>query len=144
MQYLASGNIAVADSTHFHRFSNGDNDFPNWGDGSWLYSDTMTANANLPGLPLTNANMGLIKNHAKIIAEGIPAHSAPTGSQPIPAFPLLDNVDLDTTVRDSIFWPSRDDPDRRNRWLHSDYLNPSLPHVWKLYNLCVKQINRMP
>jgi hypothetical protein len=46
----------------FHRFSSGDSDFPNWGNGSWLYGDTSTANANLPELPLTSASMGLIKN----------------------------------------------------------------------------------
>ncbi len=127
----------------FRNFLDGDDDYPDWQDGSWLGGSQAEANARLPVLPLAGADRGAILNHAKILAEAIPAHSEPTGSQPVPVFPLLNNIDLDVVVRDPLFWPVREDTAQRNRWLHSDYLKPALPHVWKFFNLCVTEINRI-
>ncbi len=128
----------------FRPFDSSDSDFPAWGDGSWLYGSTEEANDHLVEVPVGGATMNLFKNHAKILAEGIPAHSPPVGSQPIQSMRLLDNVDLDKEVRHKDFWPHRDPSERRNRWLHSDYANPALAYVFKLYSLCVNQINKMP
>lgn len=128
----------------FRPFDSSDSDFPAWGDGSWLYGSTEEANDYLVDIPTRGAPMNLFKNHAKILAEGIPAHSPPVGSQPIQSMRLLDNVDLDKEVRHKDFWPHRDPSERRNRWLHSDYAKPALAYVIKLYSLCVNQINKMP
>jgi hypothetical protein len=147
MSTQEAGLIALDSLTHepfFHRFSSGDSDFPTWGDGSWLYGDAATANAHLPRVPFANASMDKIKNHAKVIAEAIPAHSAPAGSNPLPVFPLLQNVDLDREVRDPSHWPQRDDPAKRDRWLHSDYMKPALSHVSKFYKHLVNRIILLP
>ena len=136
--------VELVSEPFFRNFHESDNDFPAWGDSSWLGGSALEANAHLPMLPLGGSDIDTIKNHAKIIAEAIPAHSAPTGSQPIASFPLLNNIDLDSVVRDPVFWPARESSSQRNRWLHSDYMKPALPHVWKFFNLCVKEINQLP
>ena len=115
--------------------------FPSWNDGAWLYGETATANSHLPPLPLSGAEPALIWNHARIMAEAIPAHSAPVGSQPLRSLPLLGNFDMDSIFRDPSFWPARDDVRQRDRWLHSDYLNPAYAYVGELYTLCVNYIN---
>jgi len=43
--------------------------------------------------------------------------------------------------RDSSFWPDRANPIKDDRWLHSDYLSPSLPHVFNLYEDLVERRN---
>ena len=128
----------------FHKFSSGDGTFPAWHDGSWLYGDTHTANLYLPPVPFAGANPDLIKNHSKIIAEAIPAHSAPAGSNPLPLFTLLNNVDMDFVMRNALHWPVRGDPDKRDRWLHGDYLYPALSYVFKFYLHCVQSTNKLP
>jgi hypothetical protein len=125
----------------FHRFSSGDADFPLWGDGAWLYGDTASANERLPGHPFPGVPIDRIKNHAKVIAEAIPAHSAPAGSNPLHVLPLLDNIDMDTVFRDPASWPDRDDSEKRDRWLHGDYLYPALAHVSGFYTTCIELIN---
>jgi hypothetical protein len=128
----------------FHRFSSTDADYPDWGDGEWLYGDASGANPHLSELPPAEDSHEPFRNHARILAEGIPAHSAPAGSQPLAVLPLLSNVNLDSWVRDSRNWPHREDVGKRNRWLHSDYLLPALSHVFGLYQLCVTKINSLP
>lgn len=125
----------------FKPFSKGDPDFPDWGDGSWLYGSTGDANLHLPAIGMAGSSPDTIKNHAKILSEGLPAHSAPTGSNNLPKLPLLLNYDLDLVVRQELFWPARSPAEKQNRWLHSDYLNPALPFVAELYRICVKSIN---
>jgi hypothetical protein len=95
-------------------------------------------------VPFGDSSILLVKNHAKILAEGIPAHSAPAGSNPLPNLLLLRNIDLDQAFRNSAHWPFRDDADKRDRWLHSDYLNPALSHVAGLYLKIVNIINQIP
>jgi len=128
----------------FRPFASGDSEFPDWGDGSWLYGSIELANAHLPAIPLTGAQREHLMNHAKILAEALPAHSAPAGSQPMRNLPLLENIDMDVVYRDPAHWPSREDVDKRDRWLHSDYLNPALSFVFNLYLKCVEYINYMP
>jgi hypothetical protein len=127
----------------FTPFSDGDSDFPLWGDGQWLYGDTATANLRLPALPYISAPLDLFKNHAKILAEAIPAHSAPAGSFPISTLLLLDNIDMDQVMRIPGFWPDRGDADKNNRWLHNDYIKPAFSHVFKLYRHCVESITQL-
>ncbi|MEX0325497.1 MAG: hypothetical protein AB3N33_05360 [Puniceicoccaceae bacterium] len=128
----------------FRKFSDGDSVFPLWGDGAWLYGDTATANAHLPALPLAGASIDTLKNHAKILAEAIPAHSDPAGSNPLSNLPLLRNIDLDRDCRDPGHWPAREDAGKRDRWLHGDYLRPALSHVARFYLTCVSNINKLP
>ncbi|NDV61518.1 alpha/beta hydrolase [Puniceicoccales bacterium CK1056] len=125
----------------FRPFSSGDSDFPDWSDGSWLYGNKEEANAHLPPASFVGASPNAIKNHAKILAEGLPAHSAPAGSNSLPKLPLLLNYDLDKVIRQALFWPFRSPAEKQDRWLHSDYLNPALPFVAELYRICVKSIN---
>ncbi len=122
----------------FTPFSDGDNDFPSWGDGQWLYADTATANPYLPAPPYISAPLNLFMNHAKILAEAIPSHSAPAGSLPVSTLSLLNNIDLNDVMRNPGFWPDRGDADRNNRWLHSDYMKPALSHVYTFYKHCVE------
>ena len=128
----------------FHRFSDGDAAFPLWGDGSWLYGSTETANAHLPALPLAGSGIDRIKNHAKVLAEAIPAHSDPAGSNPLSVLPLLRNIDLDRDCRDPDHWPLREDIEKRDRWLHSDYLKPALSQVARFYLTCISYLNELP
>ena len=125
----------------FKPFSDGDPDFPDWNDGAWLYGDMDDANAHLPPDSFAGVSLGLVKNHAKILAEALPAHSNPTGSNTLPKLPLLLNYDLDTVVRKALFWPFRSPAEKKDRWLHSDYLNPALPFVADLYRICIESIN---
>lgn len=127
----------------FRPFSDGDADYPAWGNGSWLYADAATANPRLPPADFTLAGIDQIKNHAKILAEAIPAHSAPAGATPLPDLPLLRNYDMDTSFRSASDWPYRDEAEDRGRWLHSDYLNPALTYVHKVYALCSKTVNQL-
>jgi hypothetical protein len=125
----------------FRPFSAGDPDFPDWGDGQWLYQDFTTANARLPGADFSQAGRGQIMNHAKVLAEGIPATSPAAGATPLPSLFLLNNHDMDSEFRRSAFWPDRDNPAQRDRWLHSDYLNAALGHVSGLFLKSVEYIN---
>jgi hypothetical protein len=125
----------------FRPFSDGDSDFPAWADGAWLYGAMEDANARLPEPPFTSADPDAVKNHAKILAEGLPAHSSPAGSSILPKLPLLRNYDLDKAIRQVDFWPLRSPAEKQNRWLHSDYLIPALPFVAELYQICVESIN---
>jgi hypothetical protein len=134
----------LAADPFFRPFSSGDADFPAWGDGQWLYSDAASANARLPSVPMTGAPMDLVKNHAKILAEALPAHSAPAGSNPLDNLPLLRNFDADRMFRDPAHWPVRDDPGKRDRWLHSDYLDTALSHVAGLYLAIIDVIEQTP
>jgi pimeloyl-ACP methyl ester carboxylesterase len=133
---------ALVADPFFKPFSDGDSDFPNWSDGSWLYESEEVANAHLPPSGFNNVPMDNIKNHAKVLAEGLPAHSSPAGSSILPKLPLLKNYDLDTAIRKTLFWPVRSPAEKQNRWLHSDYLNPALPFVAELYQICVESINK--
>jgi len=128
----------------FRPFDTADTDFPGWGDGSWLYGSTTGANARLPGVPLSDSDPDRIKNHAKILGEAIPGHSAPTGSQPVSRLFLMDNVNLDQVCRSQSLWPERESTDKRDRWLHSDFIRPSLPHVFRFFRHCIRTINFMP
>jgi len=49
------------------------------------------------------------------------------------------NINLAALSRNPAFWPDRGDPDKNDRWLHSDYLAPSLPHVFNLYEDLVER-----
>lgn len=135
---------ALVADPFFRPFSDGDADFPAWGDGQWLYSDTAQANAHLPPVPFGNSPMDLLKNHAKVLAEGIPAHCSPAGSNPLPNILLLQNTDIDKVFRKAAHWPMREDPDQRDRWLHSDYLDTALSHVAGLFLTIVEIINKIP
>lgn len=135
---------ALVAEPFFGRFSSGDDAFPLWLNGSWLYADGSTANAYLPGHPFTGMEPDAVKNHAKVLAEAIPAHSAPAGARPLPLLPLLKNVDLDEAVRSDTFWPARPHPDKRDRWLHGDYLAPALSYVSGLFESCIHYINTKP
>jgi hypothetical protein len=128
----------------FRPFSNGDPDFPLWFNGDWLYQDTQAANTHLPPLPFTGVHVDIVKNHAKILAEAIPGHSAPAGTSPMPNIPLLGNYDLDEVFRKDTFWPERSDSEKRNRWLHGDYKNPALSYVAGLFQTCIESINYIP
>ena len=134
----------VATEPFFHRFSSGDADFPAWGDGQWLYGAAQEANARLPGLPFRDSSMDLLKNHAKILSEGIPAHSAPTGSQALAGILLLSNFDMDAVIRKTGHWPVREPSEKRDRWLHSDYLYPAFPYVFPLYRICSQTLHYIP
>lgn len=123
----------------FFKFSTGDTDFPAWGNGDWLYSQQSNANAHLPD-PNGPHNRELLMNHAKVLAEAIPAQSAALGATRVTDIPLLQNFDLDKDFRDPSLWPQRDDLRKAQRWLHSDYLNPALPFVHRLYDTCIKTL----
>ncbi|MEX0323145.1 MAG: hypothetical protein AB3N63_13365 [Puniceicoccaceae bacterium] len=127
----------------FTAFSDGDNEFPAWGDGQWLYGDTNIANNHLPAYPLISAPLDLFKNHAKILAEAIPAHSAPAGSMPVSTLSLLQNIDMSTVLRMPSFWPDREDAEKNHRWLHNDYMKLALSHVIGLYRHCVESITQL-
>ncbi|HSH09189.1 MAG TPA: hypothetical protein VK995_02290, partial [Oceanipulchritudo sp.] len=128
----------------FRPFAEDDSEFPAWGDSSWLYGATEPANSHLPPVPFAGAQRDQILNHAKILAEAIPAHSAPTGSQPISLIYRQGNINMDEECRDPGHWPVREDAEKRDRWLHSDYLNPAFSFVFNLYRKCVEHINYMP
>ncbi len=128
----------------FRPFSSGDPDFPLWGSGSWLYGGSAGAESYLPALPYRDEPVEAIKNHAKILAEGLPAHSAPAGATRLPNIPLLSNFNLDDLFRDPGFWPFRKSPGKRDRWLHGDYLAPALAQVAGFYLTCIKYINTLP
>lgn len=123
----------------FFKFSSGDIDFPAWGNGDWLYSAQSRANTHLPG-PDDPLNRGSLLNHAKVLAEAIPAQSAALGATRVTDIPLLQNFDLDREFRNPDLWPHRDDLGKAQRWLHSDYLNPALPFVHRLYDTCIKTL----
>lgn len=124
----------------FLPFSGGDPDFPQWGNGEWLHEDAATANAHLPDPADPAPSPGLLKNRSKIIAEAIPALSDATGATPLPDIPLFQNINLDAAYRNPAQWPERADVRKRQRWLHSDYLNPALPFVHRLYESCVQTL----
>lgn len=124
----------------FRHFSSGDSDFPDWSDGAWLYGDTEDANAHLPESSFSAAAPDAVKNHAKILAEGLPAHSSAAGASILPKLFLLNNYDLDKAIRKDTFWPLRSPAEKQNRWLHSDYLNPALPFVAELYQICIESM----
>jgi len=128
----------------FRHFADSDSEYPDWGTGDWLYGQSIDANDHLPALPLLGTGMEQINNHAKILAEAIPSHSAPTGSQPVGNLLLQENINVDSVYRDSHNWPLREDTEKRDRWLHSDYLNPALSCVHGLFQQCVQFINYMP
>ncbi len=105
--------------------------FPEWDDGYWLYAPI--------GDPEASAKAANLKNHAKILAEAIPARSYAVGSNPVSQFgdPVEDfNFDM----QDSDFFRGTEDgewPDRdgifENQWLHGDYMAPALCYVYRLY-----------
>ena len=143
----SAGNIplqALVQEPFFRPFSRGDADSPAWGNGDWLYQDSWTANAYLPDKAFNDEPPELVRNHAKILAQAIPAHSAPSGSSTLPNLFLLKNHDMDDLFRAPTFWPFREPANKRDRWLHSDYLHPALPFVHKLYQTCINIINYMP
>lgn len=133
----------------FTPFKDSDSDFPGWDNGEWLYGDTATANSHLPILPVIGDSLDQVKNHAKILAEAIPAHSDPLGSS---ASALLElgfgednNIDLNSaSYRDPSLWPQSrltdTDPDN-NGWLHSDHASPAYLYVEKLYKKLVERGN---
>lgn len=139
---LLSGDQLIS-NPFFTPFSDGDDDFPAWGNGEWLYGETSFANLRLPSPPYISASLDLFKNHAKILAEAIPAHSAPAGSMPVSTLTLLQNIDLSTVMRIPGFWPEREDNEKNDRWLHSDYMKPALSHVIKFYRHCCEAINQL-
>lgn len=124
----------------FLPFAGADPDFPQWGDGDWLYHEQTIANARLPDPKTLSPPIGLLKNRAKIIAEAIPALCDATGATSLPDIPLFQNINLDAAYRDPAKWPLRADVGKRQRWLHSDYLNPALPFVHRLYETCVESL----
>jgi pimeloyl-ACP methyl ester carboxylesterase len=131
---------ALLKEPFFFPFSSGDSDFPKWENGTWLYSDVGIANTHLPDPESRTPEMDLLKNRAKIIAEAIPAQSPATGAVTLPDVPLLQNIDLDQAYRDATFWPERSQANKRQRWLHSDYINPALPFVHRFYRACVESL----
>jgi len=122
----------------FRPFSSHDEEFPAWGDGLWLYGATAAANAQLPNLPFGSAPMDHIMNHAKIIAEAIPAHSDPAGFGALTTFDQSRNINLET-MRDAAVWPDEvRETRKRNRWLHGDYGVPAYLYVYRLFETCVE------
>jgi hypothetical protein len=127
-------------SPFFRPFSSGDNDFPNWADGAWLYDGVAVAEDHLPGAAFPGNDRSNYMNHAKILAEAVPAVSQPAGAVPLTSEPLFDNIDMSAGYRNPAFWPERSDPEKEERWLHSDYLNLALPFVHELYQRCTDEI----
>lgn len=139
-----AGRITAAElraEPFFRRFSGGDEDFPYWGDGDWLHRTEAEANQNLPPVPFASSALRLIANHAKILAEAIPAHSAPAGASLLEGFPLLHNLDLDLLFRDPLNWPLRGSAKKDQRWLHSDFMNTALNHSSRFFKYCTLLIN---
>jgi len=129
---LSPGQLRIA--PFFGAFEDDEAEFPDWDGGDWLYgSDPAPANAHLPPVPTGGASLDNQKNHAKRLAEAIPARSDAAGANAIGVFPDDNNINLDVSARDPAFWPDRDTSNQNDRWLHSDYLVPSLPHVFDLY-----------
>ena len=81
------------------------------------------------------------EDRCEILACGIPALSGPAGTRPLD-FPsgqgqgILRNIDMQSFKNDST-WP-RNSPFFGKRWLHSDFKNIALPHVFDLFDrFCV-------
>lgn len=126
----------------FKNFSDGDADFPNWGNGSWLYQSKRPDQLPPPGQSLQTAGSPELLNHAKILAEAVPAVSDAAGAVPPHNEPLFDAVDMDVTFRSIKTWPDRYDHEGKQRWLHSDFLQLAMPFVHRLFRATVGRINQ--
>ena len=80
-----------------------------------------------------------LKNHAKLLAEAIPALSGPTGGEKLMALPSTNSIDLTVKFRSDALWPHRSKPIKRNRWLHGDYKDPAYLYVHALYDDCTRK-----
>ncbi len=119
----------------FNPFQQTDSEFPLWGNvDTWIYANTATANTKLPSLPLLGKNIALIKNHAKILAEAIPAHSDATGSSSLEVIlGDLGDFDLNSEMINGSVWPRTN-----NRWLHGDLQGVALSYNYLLYAKCIE------
>lgn len=135
---------ACVEEPFFRKFSSSDPGFPGWGDGTWLYGESGPANDHLPDRTGVPTDRSRWINLAKLLAEAIPAHSPAAGASAMPNLPLLSNIDLDSFYRDPANWPLRADAEKRNRWLHSDYLRLALPFVGRLYRACAEALKDLP
>ncbi|MFP4353465.1 MAG: hypothetical protein ACLFTU_11600, partial [Puniceicoccaceae bacterium] len=113
--------------------------FPAWGDGHWLYAPV--------GDPAASALAADLKNHAKILAEAIPARSYAVGRNEVAEFNLIEKRNFDmqdseffrgTEAGDDGEWPDRSGPSA-NRWLHGDYMAPVLCYVYRLYENVIEK-----
>lgn len=112
--------------------------FELWEDGSWLYSSD--ASVAIERLPLLNGDLNTsdlikFKNHARLLAEGIPAMSFPAGSTPLDVSSGAENINLQVEAF-SDTWPLDDD----RSWRHGHYKEVSLVGVHELYEECVRRI----
>lgn len=126
-------------SPFFSAFDDSDSAFPTWNDAAWLRGDTLTANGRLPSLSYPSGTDSL-KNHAKILAEAIPAQSYAVGANAMvgTSGPVLNrNMQTDPDIRNGSLWPNRST--KSGRWLHGDYLDPAYCYVSGLYKSCVEQ-----
>ena len=78
-----------------------------------------------------------LKNHAKLLAEAIPALSGPTGGH---GLDRIVDADLQSSdFRNDALWPHRSKPIKRSRWLHGDYKDPAYLYVHALYDDCTRK-----
>lgn len=124
----------------FRNFSDGDDDFPSWSNGEWLYQSKPPSQLPPPDRSLRYAGSQELLNHAKILAEAVPAVSDAAGAVPTPDEPLFDAVDMDVTFRSIKTWPDRYDHEGKQRWLHSDFLQLAMPFVHRLFRATVRRI----
>ncbi|MFP4352033.1 MAG: hypothetical protein ACLFTU_04270, partial [Puniceicoccaceae bacterium] len=100
--------------------------------GHWLYAPV--------GDPAASALAADLKNHAKILAEAIPARSYAVGRNEVAEFNLIEKRNFDmqdseffrgTEAGDDGKWPDRGEDEEF--WLHGDYMAPALCYVYRLY-----------
>ena len=133
----------------FARFDEGnDPNAPEWGDdvpwwhfahvhSEWIYSEDRSSDVNsrLPTTPfLATASTNQIKNHAKLLAECMPALSfAAGGTKMTNCIPDHMSLDLQGYVNDN--WAPRPKKPgfQTKRWLHGDYIDAPPFLTFKLY-----------
>lgn len=135
----------------FGSFETTDARCPTWSPVTdWIYkpaNDPMVVDR-LPFLPIANGTdpevMKKVKNHAKLLAEAIPALSGPTGGRHLARLaPSARNFDLNSDFfKQPALWPARTDRPsaKRDRWLHGDYKDPAYLYVHTLYERCTTSI----
>jgi hypothetical protein len=126
----------------FKPFASGDSDFPAWGNGSWLYRAFPPQVLPDPERPFAQAQTAYQLNHAKLLAEAIPAVSHAAGAIPPPREPLFDALNVDSLFRFQYLWPERAKEALDGRWLHGDFLRLALPFVHGLFDTCVQRLSR--
>ena len=73
-------------------------------------------------------------NHPKLISEMIPALSLAAGLATVGGFGSGRNFDMQNSMETG--WPSvrLGDPDKLNKWLHSDFRNVGYPYVYTIFD----------